>query len=41
MVTDITTGNAKTHNRTTQKSKKMSITNPIKIPAMNAGVREG
>jgi hypothetical protein len=35
------TKNVKTHNRTTQKTKKMSNTDPNNTPRMNAGVREG
>jgi hypothetical protein len=35
------TQNVKTHNRTTQKTKKMSNTEPTKKPDVNAGAHEG
>ena len=35
------TQNAKTHNRTTQNTKKMSNTDPTKNPGVNSGAREG
>jgi hypothetical protein len=34
------TQNFKTHNRTTQKAKKMSDTHPTKKPGVNSGARE-
>ena len=34
------TQNVKTHNRTTEKSKKMSNTDPTKKPGQNSGARE-
>ena len=33
--------NVKTHNRTTQRTKKMSNTNPTKKPGVNSRAREG
>ena len=35
------TQNVNTHNRTTQKAKKMNNTNSTKKPEVNAGAREG
>ena len=40
IVTDITIRNSE-RNRTTQKTKKMSNTDPTKKPGMNSGAREG
>jgi len=40
IVTDITTQNVKTHNRTTQKTKKMSNTDPQKKLGVNLGAHK-